>query len=46
MTNIMHISLASFCGASSNSPKPAQTPLNVASDQVYHCLQTEVYFKS
>ena len=42
---LTHISLASFCGTSANSAKPDQTPQNVASDQVLHCLQTEVFYE-
>ena len=34
-----------FCGTSANSAKPDQTPHNAASDQVFHCLLTEVSFK-
>ena len=32
-------------GTSANSAKPDQTPQNAASDQVLHCLLTEVSFK-
>ena len=39
---LTHISLASFCGTLANSAKPDQTHQNAASDQVLHCLLTEV----
>ena len=43
---LTHISLGSFFGGTSaNSAKPDQTPQNVASDQVLHCLQTEFSIK-
>ena len=46
--NIMltHISLASFCGTWAKSEKSDQTLQNAASDQVLHCLLTEVSFKN
>ena len=34
-----------FCGTSANSVKPDQTPQNAASDQVLHCLLSEISFK-
>ena len=34
-----------FVVISANSAKPDQTPQNAESDQVLHCLQTEVSFK-
>ena len=43
---INYISLASFfVGHRHISAKPDQTPQNAASDQVLHCLLTEVSFK-
>ena len=45
ITQHTHISLASFCGTSANSAKPEHMPQNAASDQVLHCLLTEVSFK-
>ena len=43
--NLTHLSLASFLwDILANSAKPDQTPQNAASDQVLHCLPTEVSF--
>ena len=42
--SVTHISLASLCGASANNAKPDQTLQDAASDQVLHCLHTEVFF--
>ena len=43
---LTHISLLRpFCGTSANSAKPDQTPQHAASDQVLHCLLTEVFSK-
>ena len=41
-----HISISSFCGTSANSAETDQTPQNTASDQLLHCLLTEVSFKN
>ena len=46
--SILHVKekrLNPFCCTSANSPKPDQTPQNEASDQVLHCLLTELSFK-
>ena len=42
---LTHIRLASFYGTSENSAKPDQTLQNAPSDQVVHCLLTDVYFE-
>ena len=42
---LTHISLASFLWDIGQSAKPDQTPQNAASNQVLHCLLTEVSFK-
>ena len=39
------VSIASFCGISANSVKQDQTPQNAASEQVLHCLLSEVSLK-
>ena len=40
--HVTYISQASFCGTSANSAKPDQTLQNTASDQVLHCMRSEV----